>query len=168
VVRLERLLSYLGDQVAAARRMVRRYQEARQGAVRPFRLPPLVPAALLSERIAKELARAETQQQPIGVFLWELSDVGEREAADDSLVPAWLQDLLRQGGGMLDALGRLRPGHWVGWMSRVDAARVKTILRNMQQAIPGALTDKVTVAAWSHPAEAFDLRRLGARETAAR
>jgi hypothetical protein len=165
---LERLLIYMGDQIAAARRAVVRYREAQRRAVRTFRLPHLVPAPSLQARITTELARAEQCKQTIGIFLWELRDAGESESADDSLIPVWLQDLLRHSGGALDALGRLRSGYWIGWISRVEADRVHTMLKNMRSAIADPSTVHMTVSAWCHPSEAFDMRRLSLQETAGR
>jgi len=160
LVRMDRLVSYMGDQVRAAQRMLDAYQASVREETRPFRLPPLVPAALLRTRVHEELAQAEVQRIPIGIFTWQLGDVSAREVADETLVPSWLQDVLRHSGIVLDALGRMRPGHWIGWTQRLNSVEVKRVAAQMHKAVPATLADRVSLAAWSHPADAVELRWL--------
>jgi hypothetical protein len=156
LVRMDRLVAYMGDQVRAAQRLLDAYQATVRDTARPFRLPPLAPTALLRTRIHEELEKAEHQRYPLGIFSWELTDVSEREAADETLVPALLQDVLRQSGMELDTLGRIRPGYWIGWVKRMNSQRVKTALTQMQKAVPAQRAGRITLSAWSHPQDAFE------------
>jgi hypothetical protein len=160
LVRVDRLVAYMGDQVRAAQRMMDAYQVSLRDETRPFRLPPLVPATLLRARVHEQLEQAELQRYPLGMFTWQFGEVSEREMADETLVPAWLQDVLRHSDITLDALGRMRPGHWIGWTQRVDSAQVKRVAAQMQKALPARLASRVTLTAWSHPGDAVELRWL--------
>ncbi|GEM_PF-1425267 len=160
LVRMDRLVSYMSDQVRSAQRMLDAYQASVHDELRPFRLPPLVPAALLRARVHEELDRAEQQRYPIGIFTWQLGEVSAREVADETLVPAWLLEALRHSGIALDTLGRMRPGHWIGWARRLNSVQVKSAALQMQNALPANVAGRVTLAAWSHPHDAVELRWL--------
>lgn len=160
LVRMDRLVAYMADQVRAAQRLLDAYQASVHEAARPFRLPPLVPAALLRSRVHEELEQAQLQHYPIGIFTWQLGEVSAREMADETLVPAWLQDALRHSGMALDALGRMRPGYWIGWSPRLNSGQVKDAALQMQHALPAQVAGRVALAAWCHPHETVELRWL--------
>lgn len=156
IVRLERLLCYMEDQLGAARRMLQAYREEMRKEVRHFRLPPLIPSQLVRARVEEEMARAHREGVPVALFTWRTAMVSADEMDDETHVPLWLQEVLRRTGQALDALGRIRPGYWVGCVRGIAARRVPELALLMERV---ALTNgaEVEVRGWCCPDEPIDV-----------
>lgn len=158
--RVERLVLYMDDQVRTARRKLDQYRAMmRQQSLR-FRLPPLVPASLLRQRVEDVTREAERNHYPVGFFSWRNSLVTPEEAADDTRVPQWLYEMLKRVNCVPDAICRADAGYWVGWVTRRNPQQVKTIAEAMQQALPPPHSSQVLIGAWSHPTDAVTVRQL--------
>jgi len=162
IVRLERLLSYMEDQLSAAQRALQVYRENMRKETRRFRLPPLMPPRLVRARLEEETARAQRERTPVAIFTWRTAMVSEDEMSDETHVPLWLQEVLRRSGQTLDALGRIRPGYWVGCTRGVPAMRVREMMLAMERV---ALRHGVEadVRGWSCPEETVDVGALMCR-----
>ena len=159
IIRVERLVSYMDDQLFTARRLLDSYREVRREGAKPFRLPALVPQRSLHERIETELALAAEDQYPIGLFTWKADVVTLEESQDESLMPPWLQDMLKRSGASFSALGRLAPGYWIGWMQKKNAGAIKQFEAKMHEVMKHD-THGITIKVWCHPAEQFSAAAL--------
>jgi len=156
IVRLERLLCYMEDQLSAARRALQMYREDTRKETRHFKLPPLMPSQVVRARLEEETARAQRERTPVAIFTWRTAMVSAEEMSDETQVPLWLQEVLRRSGQTLDALGRIRPGYWVGCARGVPAVRVREMMLTMERV---ALTQgaEADVRGWSCPEEVPDV-----------
>jgi len=159
IVRLERLLCYMEDQLGAARRELQGYRDEMRRETRRFRLPPLMPSQHVRARLEEEVQRAQAERGPVAVFTWRAALAAADEMADETHVPLWLQDVLRRTGQALDALGRIAPGYWVGCARGVPAVRVPELLVLMERV---ALTNgtEAEVRGWSCPEETINVAAL--------
>lgn len=159
IVRLERLLCYMEDQLNAARRMLQAYRDGMRKETRRFRLPPLIPSQLVRARLEEETTRAQREHVPVALFTWWTAMVSADEMDDETHVPLWLQEVLRRTGQALDALGRIRPGYWVGCARGVPAVRVPELVLLMERI---AVTNgaEVEVRGWGCPEETVDVSEL--------
>lgn len=156
IVRLERLLCYMEDQLNATRRALRAYRDEMRKETRRVRLPPLIPSPLVRARLEEETTRANRERAPVALFTWRTAMVSADEINDETYVPLWLQEVLRRTGQALDALGRIRPGYWVGCARGVPALRVPELVLLMERI---ALTSgvEVEVRGWGCPDETVDV-----------
>ena len=164
VVRLERLLSYMDDQLLTTKRLIRKYRETMISQVRQFKLPPLVPTRVLVKRLDQELRGAAERRETIGVFALKSPEATDEERADDTFVPAWLQDVLKKSGVGLDALGALEPGCWVGWCLHRDDEQIRRAIAMMRGMLEGT---GCMATGWCHPVDrvtvhqVFEVTRMG-------
>ncbi|MCX7847194.1 MAG: hypothetical protein N2595_04085 [bacterium] len=159
VVRLERLLCYMEDQLAAARRALQVYRDVARRETRSYRLPPLIPGQLVRARLEEELARSRREGSMVTVFAWETAVVSAEEERDETHVPLWLQEVLRKSGAVLDGVGRVRAGYWVGVARGLEAEQVPGVLTTMKRV---ALTHGIDAAmkVWVSPREEVDVREV--------
>lgn len=157
LVRLERLLCYMEDQVAAARRALEGYRDELRKEARSWRLPPLIPVSVVRARVKEEVQRARGSGEALGIITWRTRVVSKEELNDDTHIPLWLQEVLRRNGGVIESVGRLRAGYWVGLGRGLLAEQVKELLISMQRI---ALSHGVQaeIAGWSVPEEEGEVR----------
>lgn len=156
IVRLERLLCYMEDQLNKARRTLQAYRDGMRKETRWFRLPPLIPSQLVRARVEEETTRAHRDGVPVALFTWRTAMVSADEMDDETHVPLWLQEVLRRAGQTLDALGRIRPGYWVGCARGVPALRVAELVLLMER-IARTSGAEVEVHGWGCPDETVDV-----------
>lgn len=159
IVRLERLLCYMEDQLNAARRALQAYRDEMRKEQRRFRLPPLIPPGAVRARMEEETARACSERSPVALFTWEAAMASADEMNDETHVPLWLQEVLRGAGQTMDALGRIRPGYWIGCARGVSAARVAELVLQMERIALTTGAD-VDVRGWGCPDESVDVSRI--------
>ncbi len=156
ILRLERFVLYMEDQVRAARRLLEAYRKSGKE-LRQFRLPPLIPSRLVRTRALEEARQAEQSGRAIGIISWRNNMVTPEETADETYVPTWLQQILRNSTVVPDTIGQLRPGHWIGWSHDKDSVQMQECLASMRETASANITSEVTVTAYSHPSDPVNL-----------
>jgi hypothetical protein len=152
LVRFERLIIYMENQIHTARRRIKAYRDvALDSSV--FRLPRLIPRQALRERLDEELRVAEHQRYPITLLCIESPYLPSDMDADDSKMPDWLVQMFRASKVMFDGLGVLDNSRWVGWMVKRNRLETSETVASLQTSIPPDREGKVSIRVVSHPAD---------------
>ena len=168
VAKLERLICYLQDQMDAAQQIVQYHLAAnREYAARStttygskgtliVHLPSLIPRSALAARIQADLAKADEQHCDVCIVKCQSRMVSAAETADDTLVPAWLRDLLSSLKCPVRFLGRVQAGHWIGVLECMDRGQIQEIAGHIH-AWAGDPTNKgICAHACHYPIERFN------------
>jgi hypothetical protein len=152
LVRFERLIIYMENQIHTARRRIKAFRDVSLDAT-VFRLPRLIPRTVVRARLDEELRVAEHQRYPITLMCIQADAVPADVGQDDSKIPEWLIEMFRTSRASFDGLGVLRPGCWVGWMVKRNRVQTSETLDSLERAIPPGRRDSVAIRVYSHPAD---------------
>jgi hypothetical protein len=152
LVRFERLIIYMENQIHTARRRIKTYRDVALDS-EVFRLPRLIPRVTVRERLDEELRVAEHQRYPITLLCIEATAMPADARADDSKIPEWLVTMFRQSRAVFDGLGVLERGRWVGWMMKRNRVQTSETLDSLVASIPPEREGSVQMHVFNHPAD---------------
>jgi hypothetical protein len=154
ILLFERLIVYMENQVHQARLRLEKYRKmGSQNS--PFRLPPLVPPRIMRDRISRELKLAEQNKYPVSIIAVREASLSTEHIIDDSRLPLWLSDALREAGFSFDGIGLWNAGQWLLWIRKKSGADVNTIKNRIAAVLPPEQLDRVSLRVWSHPLHGF-------------
>ena len=159
LLRFEHFLLYMEDQIYAAKRILSTKRKL-DSPVNSFKLPTLIPSSLIKNRLISLTKNAELNCTQIGVFAWKNSNVSQDESNDETYIPAWLINFIKNNGVTPDAIGRQKPGYWIGWAKNKDVKEMNEYLRNARDNISRNNLKNINIVAFSHPSIHSDLSFL--------
>jgi len=159
LLRFEHLLLYLEDQIYAAKRFLNTKRK-NDNLPKSFKLPTRVPSSLVKTRLLSLAKNAELNGSLIGVFIWKSSNVSQSETEDSTLVPQWLIAILKNSPIVPDAIGRLKPGYWIGWADNKSINEMISYIQDIKNFLDSINASGISVSAFSHPSESSDLSFL--------
>lgn len=159
LLKFEHFLLYMEDQIYAAKRILRTKRKF-DSPVKSFKLPTLIPSSLIKNRLISLTKNAEVNCSQIGIFAWQNSNVSKDESNDETYIPEWLVNFIKNNNVTPDAIGRQRPGYWMGWAENKDVKEMDEYLKNARENISANNLKNITVVAFSHPSIHSDLSFL--------
>ena len=158
-LRFEHFLLYMEDQIYAAKRILRTKRKINSH-VRAFKLPTLIPSSLVKNRLISLTKKAEINCSQLGIFAWKSSNVSKDESNDETFIPLWLINFLKDITITPDAIGRLSPGYWIGWSENKSVKEMDEYLKSVRENISSNNLNNITTVAFSHPSAHSDLSFL--------
>jgi len=159
LLRIERLVLYMEDQVRAARRSLDLYREITKP-VKHFKLPRQLPAKYAKSKTKNMIQTSLKYNKPSALILWNNSEVSENELTDDSFVPSWLQKIIKNSSILPEAFGRFGPGVWICWLEGISAEDIKKQITIFQNAVPDKYNKTVTNTTYCLPEDADKLNNI--------
>ena len=159
LLRFEHFLLYMEDQIYAAKRILRAKRKF-DPPVRSFKLPTLIPTSLVKNRLLNLTKNAELSCGQIGVFAWQNSNISKNESNDETFVPPWLINFLKNISVTPDAIGQLKPGYWIGWSENKNVKEMNEYLKTARKNVSSTNFNDITIVAFSHPSAQSDLSFL--------
>ena len=159
ILLFERLIVYMENQVHQARQRLKKYRQMRSQDSR-FRLPPFVPPRIMRDRISRELKLAEQNKYPVSIIAIREASLSTEHIIDDSRLPLWLSDALREAGFSFDGIGLWNEGQWLLWIRKKSGADVNTIKNRITAVLPPEQLDRVSLRVWSHPLHGFTYNEI--------
>jgi len=159
LLRFEHFLLYIEDQIYSAKRILRTKRKF-DSPVKSFKLPTLIPASLIKNRLISLTKNAELNGNQIGIFTWQNGNVSKDESNDETYIPEWLINFIKNNSVTPDAIGRQRPGYWMGWAENKGVKEMDKYLKDARKNISVNNLKNITVVAFSHPSIHSDLSFL--------
>ncbi len=150
IVQFEHMVIYMENQIHRARNRIEEYRSSAPVQTL-FRLPPLVPRNALRKRIVHELTRAETNNDCFALFALKEHTRGAEKTIDESRIPSWTEEILRNTTATFDGIGLWHDGLWLLWIKKQTGDETQLLENKIAGLIPAAQADNVTIKAWNHP-----------------
>ncbi len=159
LLRVERLVLYMEDQVRAARRSLELYREITKP-LKHFKLPRQLPAQYAKAKTKEMIENSLESKINAGLIYWRNSEVCDIELNDDSFVPDWLSTIIRDSSIIPEAIGRFGPGEWVCWLEGNNAEEINSQAILFQEAIPEKSKVSITFTYYFIPDDKGKLNSL--------
>ena len=159
VLRVERLVLYMEDQVRAARRSLELYKEITKP-IKHFKLPRQLPASYAKSKTKEMIKTSLKLKKASGLIIWNNKAVSDNELSDDSFVPEWLQQIFKNASIIPEVIGRFGPGSWVCWLEGKSDEDIRTQITLFQHSIPKENRETITNICYSLPADGDKLNNL--------
>ena len=159
VLRFEHFLLYMEDQIYSAKRILSTKRKF-DTPINSFKLPTLIPSSLIKNRLIDLTKNAELNCTQIGIFVWKNSNISQGESNDETYIPEWLINFIRNSDVIPDAIGRQFPGYWMGWAENKDVKEMNEYLKNTRENISKNNLKNINIVAFSHPSVLSDLSFL--------
>jgi len=159
IIRIERIVLYMEDQVRAARRSLELYREITKP-IKHFKLPRQLPASYAKSKTKDMIKTSLKLKKASGLIIWNNRAVSDNELSDDSFVPEWLQQILKNASIIPEVIGRFGPGSWVCWLEGKSAEDIRTQITLFQHAIPKENRETITNICYSLPEDGNKLNNL--------
>ncbi len=159
LLRFEHFLLYMEDQIYAAKRILRAKRKL-DSSGRTFKFPALIPSSLVKSRLISLTKSTEINCSQLGIFVWKNSNISKDESDDETFIPPWLINFLKDKTITPDAIGRLSPGYWIGWSENKQVKEMDEYLKSVRENISSNNLKGIIVVAFSHPSARSDLSFL--------
>ena len=159
ILKIERLIFYMEDQVRAARRSLELYRDITKP-IKHFKLPRQLPASYAKEKTKDMIKTSIELNKPSGLIIWQNSEVSANELSDNSFVPDWLQQIIRNASIIPEVIGRFGPGNWVCWLEGKSAEDIRVQMTLFQHTIPKEARATISNTCYSLPEDSEKLNNL--------
>jgi len=159
ILRIERLVLYMDDQVRAARRSLELYREITRP-IKHFKLPRQLPANYAKSKTKDMIQTSLELNKASGLIFWHNSEVSGNELSDDSFVPEWLQQIFKNASIIPEVIGRFGPGNWVCWLEGKSDEDIRIQITLFQHAVPKEIRETISNTCYSLPEDGDKLNNL--------
>ena len=159
ILRIERLVLYMEDQVRTARRSLELYREITRTTKR-FKLPRRLPATYVKTKIKDMIEISLELNKSSGLIFWHNIEVSDNELKDDSFVPDWLQNIFRNSAIIPELIGRYDLGHWICWIEGKSEEDIKRQIALFEHALPKEYRKIVSNESYCLPEDGNKLNNL--------